>query len=51
MVEETLIQEKKYNEAELVLAKVIKSDDKNVAAIWYSGNWKLLQRTRQTSHQ
>ena len=33
----TLIQQKKYSEAEIILDKVLKTDSNNVAAIWYSG--------------
>lgn len=33
----TLIQQKKYLDAEQVLDKVLKSESNNVAAIWYSG--------------
>jgi tetratricopeptide (TPR) repeat protein len=33
----TLIQAKKYTDAEQVLNKVLKTDPNNVAAIWYSG--------------
>lgn len=33
----TLIQAKKYVDGEQVLAKVLKTDSNNVAAIWYSG--------------
>jgi len=34
----TLIEEKKYADAEQVLNEVLKKDTNNVAAIWYSGN-------------
>ena len=33
----TLIQQKKYTDAQLVLNKVLLKDSNNVAAIWYSG--------------
>ncbi len=33
----TLIEQKKYSDAEIVLDKVLKTDSNNVAAIWYSG--------------
>ncbi len=33
----TLIEQKKYLDAEQVLEKVLKTDSNNVAAIWYSG--------------
>ena len=33
----TLIQQKKYSDAEIILDKIIKIDSNNVAAIWYSG--------------
>jgi len=33
----TLIQQKKYSEAEIILDKILKTDSNNVAAIWYSG--------------
>ncbi len=32
-----LIEEKKFEEAEIILDKVLKTDSTNVAAIWYSG--------------
>ncbi|MBS1570858.1 MAG: hypothetical protein JST62_00470, partial [Bacteroidetes bacterium] len=33
----TLIQQKKYSDAEIILDKILKTDTNNVAAIWYSG--------------
>jgi len=33
----TLIQQKKYSDAEIILDKILKTDSNNVAAIWYSG--------------
>ena len=33
----TLIQQKKYSDAEAILDKILKIDSNNVAAIWYSG--------------
>ena len=33
----TLIEQKKYDDAEIVLDKVLRKDSNNVAAIWYSG--------------
>ena len=33
----TLVEAKKYSEAEQVLNKILKTDSTNVAAIWYSG--------------
>lgn len=33
----TLIQQKKYSDAEIILDKILKIDSNNVAAIWYSG--------------
>lgn len=33
----TLIQQKKYSDAEIILDKILRTDSNNVAAIWYSG--------------
>ena len=33
----TLIEQKKYSDAEITLDKILKTDSNNVAAIWYSG--------------
>ncbi len=33
----TLIQQKKFSDAEIILDKVLQKDSNNVAAIWYSG--------------
>ena len=33
----TLIQQKKYSDAEAILDKILKIDSNNIAAIWYSG--------------
>ncbi len=33
----TLIQQKKFSDAEIILDKVVQKDSNNVAAIWYSG--------------
>ena len=33
----TLIQQKKYTDAEVILDKILQTDSTNVAAIWYSG--------------
>ena len=33
----TLIQQKKYSDAEIILDKVLQTDSNNVAAVWYSG--------------
>jgi len=33
----TLIQQKKFSDAEIILDKILKTDSNNVAAIWYSG--------------
>ena len=48
----TLIQQKKYQDAEIILDKILKKDSNNVAAIWYSGigNFKNQQDKKAIIH-